>query len=194
MVLKTGSKDDVVTVLVTGATGLVGRSLLEQLGAAGVPARAVSRRPETAGLAAGIPVVGGDLGQPESLSPALDGIESVYLFAGTYARPELARVLSAAGVQRVVVLSGLGDRDPAAVEQWADAADLAWTHPRPRAFDSNALTWWARSVRDQRTVRAPYGDAATAPIHEADIAAVACAALIDPAHGGRRYVLTGRNP
>src|SRR6476646_4004109 len=66
-------------VLVTGATGRVGRLVVNELLAAGVPVRALTRRPDTAALPAAVEVVAGDLIAPESLNAALQGVDSVFL-------------------------------------------------------------------------------------------------------------------
>src|SRR5881397_745406 len=66
-------------VLVTGATGRVGRSVIAQLLGAGVPVRALTRRPATAGLPATVELVAGDLTVPESLDAALQGVGAVFL-------------------------------------------------------------------------------------------------------------------
>ena len=68
---------------------------------------------------------------------------------------------------------------------------LAWTFVRPGMFAANALGWWAAQIREHDLVRWPYGDAATAPIDERDIAAVAVRALLDDVHSGADYVITG---
>src|SRR5438093_136643 len=65
-------------VLVTGATGRVGRLVVDQLLAAGVPVRALSRRP-AAGLPPAVEVVSGDFTVPESLDAGLQGIGAVFL-------------------------------------------------------------------------------------------------------------------
>ena len=66
-------------VLVTGATGRVGREVVAQLLGAGVPVRALTRRPATAGLPPSVEVVAGDLTVPESLEAALQGVGAVFL-------------------------------------------------------------------------------------------------------------------
>jgi uncharacterized protein YbjT (DUF2867 family) len=78
-------------VLVTGATGRVGRAVVDQLLGAGVPVRALMRRPATAGLPATVEVVGGDLTVPESLDAALQGVGAVFLLLTTPARVADAR-------------------------------------------------------------------------------------------------------
>jgi uncharacterized protein YbjT (DUF2867 family) len=66
-------------VLVTGATGRVGRAVVAELLGAGVPVRALTRRPDAAALPAGVEVVAGDLTVPESLDGALQGTSAVFL-------------------------------------------------------------------------------------------------------------------
>ncbi|EOD66718.1 nucleotide-diphosphate-sugar epimerase/NmrA family protein [Amycolatopsis vancoresmycina DSM 44592] len=122
------------------------------------------------------------------------GASSVFLmvppgFAGPL-EPVLAR---ADGVERVVLLSSQGvgtGRHPAAYEEAVQASGLKWTVLRPAGFASNAFQW-AESVRSAREVAAPFGDVALPVIDPEDIASVAAAALVDPAHEGRTYELTG---
>jgi uncharacterized protein YbjT (DUF2867 family) len=66
-------------VLVTGATGRVGRPVVAHLLAAGVPVRALTRRPYAAGLPAAVEVVAGDLTVPESLDAGLQDVGAVFL-------------------------------------------------------------------------------------------------------------------
>src|SRR5207249_1540194 len=66
-------------VLVTGATGRIGRLVVDRLLDEGVPVRALTRRPETAGLPAGVEVVSGDFTAPESLDAGLAGVDTVFL-------------------------------------------------------------------------------------------------------------------
>ena len=66
-------------ILVTGATGNVGREVVKQLGACGCPVRAMSRNPQSAGLPSDVEVVGADPTAPETLDAALQGIDAVLL-------------------------------------------------------------------------------------------------------------------
>jgi uncharacterized protein YbjT (DUF2867 family) len=192
-------------VLVTGATGRVGRALVAELMTAGVPVRALTRRPATAGLPAGVELVAGDLTLPESLDPALQGVTSVFL-VWTAPPATVPAVLErlAAYTRRVVFLSSPHQtahpffqqpnpmaRFHADVERQIAGAGLAWTFLRPGMFSSNAVFWWGGAIRDGEVVRWPYGAAETAPIDERDIAAVAARALTEERHAGGDYVLTG---
>jgi uncharacterized protein YbjT (DUF2867 family) len=66
-------------VLVTGATGQVDRLVVHRLLDAGVPVRALTRRPDAAILPANVEVVAGDLTVPESLDAALRGARAAFL-------------------------------------------------------------------------------------------------------------------
>ena len=93
-------------VLVTGATGRVGRLVVDELLLAGASVRALTRHPERAALPAGVEVVGGDFTAPATLDPALEGAGAVFLVwtAAPAAVPSvIARI--AAQPRRVVHLS-----------------------------------------------------------------------------------------
>lgn len=187
-------------ILVTGATGNVGKHVVSQLAGAGLQVRALVRDPDRAKLPDGIEVVKGDLSAPETLEPALKDVESVFLiwpgFAAETAR-DVVKVI-AAHARRVVYLSAdvedLADGAEATlfhqeVERLIRHTDLSWTFLRPVGFAANTLGW-ADQVR-QGVVRWPYGEARRSLIHEKDIAAVAVHVLTSAGHGGARYVLSG---
>ncbi|MFI1014301.1 NAD(P)H-binding protein [Streptomyces sp. NPDC020965] len=183
-----------MTYLITGATGTVGRQIVRELLARGHSVRALTRDPASANLPADVDVVRGDLTDPDSLRPALDGVTGLHLltFGGPYFTPletgprilELARE---AGVRRVTVLHG-GGASP--LEDAVRASDFVWTVVMPVEFMSNALEW-AERVRTEDEVRAPFVDRVSAMIHEADIGAVAAVALSEDGHGGQEYLITG---
>ncbi len=196
-------------VLVTGATGRVGRLVVDELLRAGVPVRALTRRPDQAALPAGVDVVAGDLIVPASLDAAFHGVESVFLVWTAPLATAAAVVARFAAHQseqprRVVYLSAphqtphpffqqpnpLRDLHTEVERLLADAT-LDTVVLRPGMFASNALHWWAPQIRNGDVVRWPYGAAETAPVDERDIAAVAARALLDARHSGGDYVLTG---
>ena len=154
-------------VLVTGATGRVGRVVVDQLLGAGVPVRALTRRPAAARLPAAVEVVPGDLTVPESLDAGLQGVGAVFLVwtAPPTTAPAVVERL-ATHARRVVFLSSphrtphpfFQQPNPMAVlhadiERLIAAAGLASTIIRPGMFASNALFWWAS--RDSRRRRRP---------------------------------------
>ncbi|MFC7305743.1 NAD(P)H-binding protein [Streptomyces monticola] len=183
-----------MTFLVTGATGTVGRQIVEQLLLKGVPVRALTRDPARADLPADVEVVGGDLAAPDSLAAAFEGVEAAHLitfggeaFAPLETGPELVALAEKAGVRRVTVLHGGG---PSPVEDVVRASALDWTVLMPVEFMSNALEW-AEPIRTADEVREPFVGRLSAMVHEADIGAVAAAALTESGHAGQEYVITG---
>ena len=190
-------------IVVTGATGNIGRPLTQALAEAGAQVTAVSRHAAT--VPDGVRHVAADLASPASLEPALAGAKALFLLLSgdlhaTGANP--ADVISAAanaGVRKVVLLSTLGVATRPfgttrmamrTLEDTLRDSGLHWAILRPGGFASNAL-WWAESVRTQRMVAAPFGDTGVPIIDPADIAEVAAACLLDERHNGGVYELTG---
>ncbi|UBU18130.1 NmrA family NAD(P)-binding protein [Nonomuraea gerenzanensis] len=182
-----------MTILVTGATGTVGRRIVGQLVERGVPVRALTRNPGRAALPDGVEVACGDLTSPGTLAPALEGVTGLHLitFGGDDCTPlengaELVRLAAKAGVQRVSVLSSW---DETSVEEALRAGELGWTQLQCVEFMANAFEW-AEPIRQEGVVRV-FGNHPGAVVHEADIAAVAVAALVEEGHAGETYLLTG---
>ncbi|WP_424569348.1 NAD(P)H-binding protein [Streptomyces sp. CH-036] len=183
-----------MTILVTGATGTVGRRVVEQLLERGEHVRALTRDPERAEFPAGVEVVVGDLEDPASLVPALRGVTGLHLitFGGALFAPletadEILALAKEAGVRRVTVLHGGGDTP---MEAAVRASDFAWTVVMPVEFMANALEW-APAIRSEGVVREPFVDRLSAMVHESDIGAVAAVALTEDGHGGQEYLITG---
>ena len=196
-------------LLVTGASGTVGRAVIEQL-PPGQPVRVLLRDPARAGAPTGGPglrVVRGDYDDRPSLAAAMAGVRAVFMVTCDPYRPEQDQALidtaRAAGVRHLVKLSALAVSDPEAddlITRWqrdseerVRASGLPWTLLRPRAFMSNALRW-ADSVRTGSVVRALHGSAPHACVDPRDVARVAVRALTGTGHEGRTYALTGPEP
>ena len=181
-------------ILVTGATGNVGRPLVETLLAAGHRVRALTRDPSRAALPAGAEVVAGNLSGTADLAAVLDGVTAAHLitFGDDYAPltngAEIAAIARKAGVERVTVLRG--DVGPSPLEEAVAASGLHWTALAPVEFMSNTLEW-ADAVRSAGVVRAGFAGMPSALVHDGDIAAVAATALTAGGHDGRAYWLTG---
>ncbi|WP_434739456.1 NAD(P)H-binding protein [Micromonospora sp. SH-82] len=178
-------------VLVTGATGTVGRHLVTHLHEAGHEVRALTRRPASAGLPAGVHVVAGDLSDVGTLGPAFDGVDAVHLitFGGDddlTNGPGLVALAERYGIRRATVLGGWS---PTGVESALAAGGIDWTVVQPKEFMGNAREW-ADEIRTAGTV-SMLATFPSAVVHEADIAAVAAHALTEDGHGGRSYPLTG---
>jgi len=190
-------------ILITGATGHVGKHLISLLLASGYPVRALVRdRARAADLLNEVEVVVGDLAHPETLSAAFAGVERVFLMDPSHGLDLTRNAVAAArdaGVQRIVNLSSIGagvdpmpimGRSFVAREAMIHESGIAWTFLRPSTFMSNAL-WWLPSLKAEGVVRDPVGPGRSASIDPEDIAAVAAVALVQEGHGGQIYTLTG---
>ncbi|MER6947534.1 NmrA family NAD(P)-binding protein [Nonomuraea sp. NPDC000554] len=185
-------------ILVTGATGSVGRHVVSSLAEAGLEVRALVRDPGRAALPEGVEVARGDLSSPSTLEPALRDVESVYLmWPRLPVQPGVVDAI-ARHARRVVYLStdvpDLEDGEQPTIfhqeiERQIRKSGLRWTFLRPIDFATNTLGW-ADQVR-QGVVRWPYGQASRSLIHERDIAAVAVHVLTSAGHDRAGYVLTG---
>jgi uncharacterized protein YbjT (DUF2867 family) len=187
-------------IVVTGATGNVGRPLVTELLAAGVAVRAVTRSPETADFPEGVEVVGG------SATDALAGASAVFLNSRALG-PDLPSVVARSvqvGVAKLVALSAInadddfsrqpsrvrGDRNKE-VEQLAVESGLDWVSLRPTVFATNFAGMWSAQIRAGDVVAGPYAQASTAPIVESDISAVAARALLTDDLDCQQIPLTG---
>ncbi|MFJ4714554.1 NAD(P)H-binding protein [Streptomyces sp. NPDC088785] len=190
-------------ILITGATGTVGREVLGLL-PAGTAVRVLARRPDRVAPRRG-EVVRGDYADPASLRRALTGVRTALLITVRPGADDDARFLRAAraaGVERVVKLSAAAVLDPGAddaLTAWQRSAEallegygpqLRWTLLRPRSFMSNTLAW-APGVRAHGVVRTLYGASANSCVDPRDVAACAVRVLTRDGHAGRSYVLTG---
>jgi uncharacterized protein YbjT (DUF2867 family) len=194
-----------MTILVTGATGTIGRIVVDRLLRAGQHVRALTRNPATAALPDGVELATGDIsGAPA----ALDGVDRAYYLAGLLdpdpgRAAEQARAFAGqaakSGLTRIVTLTSVAVtiRRPGSyemlhqVEQAIEASGLQWTHVRPGEFAINKLDMWGESIRTEGVVRSAFPDALGVPIHEADIAEVIAAALVQDGHAGKAYSLSG---
>src|ERR1700754_2321322 len=186
-------------ILVTGATGNVGRPLVNQLIRAGARVRAVTRHPASAQFPPGVEVVG-------SAAAGVHGASAVFLNSRALG-DELATIVDLArraGATRLVALSAInadddfsrqpsrfrGDRNKE-VEQYAVDSGLEWVSLRPTVFVTNFFGMWAAQVKAGDVVGGPYASASTAPIVDADISAVAVRAPLTGELVGQRGPLTG---
>jgi uncharacterized protein YbjT (DUF2867 family) len=187
-------------IVVTGATGNVGGEIVRALAGAGHQVRALVRPGKEPALPAGVEAAAGDLNQPATLGPALAGARGLFLLPGYENMADTLALARAAGVERVVLLSGssvVGGEMSNAVSRYmmlseraVRESDLAWTFLRPSAFMTNAYQWLPQ-LRAGDVVRAPFAGVRIASIDPADIAAVAAVALTSEDHAGQAYALSG---
>jgi uncharacterized protein YbjT (DUF2867 family) len=180
-----------MTILVTGATGNIGRRIVDRLIDLGAnDIRALTKNPAKAKLPAGVTAITGYLGDPDSLPAALDGVDQLYLAPLPETLEATLDLIKKANVEYVVALSGAGD--------WQEHADkitasgLVNTQLGPGEFTDN-FTIWAEQIKGTRIVRDPYPSVVESPISMDDIARVAAALLVKPdeSHYGKMYPITG---
>ncbi|MET8338882.1 NAD(P)H-binding protein [Streptosporangium canum] len=190
-------------ILVTGATGNIGRELARELNTKNATFRVLVRDPaRAAALPKRAERAVGDLGEPSTLTPAFDGVDKLFLLTqgiGTDYTAVAVAAAKAAGVSHIVHLSStnvLGDPMPAMGrwhherEEIIRTSGIPVTFLRPGGFMTNALDW-VPTIREGGYVLDPIGPGRYAPIDPADIAAVAALALTEDGHQGKEYVLTG---
>ncbi|MGO4444878.1 NAD(P)H-binding protein [Mycobacterium sp. 2YAF39] len=180
-----------MTILVTGATGNIGRLVVDHLINLGAnDIRALTMNPAKADLPDGVATFTGYLGAPESLPAAFDGVDRMYLAPLPRTLDATLELAKQANIDYVVALSGVGYWQAHA--DAISASGLANTQLGPGEFLEN-LALWADAIKTTGTVRDPYPNAVEAPISMDDIARVAAALLISPeqSHHGRMYEITG---
>lgn len=188
-------------IVVTGATGNVGRTLVRTLATAGHAVTAVSRHIQDADVPDGVRAVAADLGEPDGLDTALQGAKALFLLVAGEDPTGVLEKAKAAGVTRVVLVSsqGVGTRPggayahAAGFEQAVAASGLEYTILRSGGLDSNAFAW-VEPIRAQRIAPAPFAEVGLPFVDPDDVAAVAAAVLTEDGHAGATYVLTGPAP
>jgi len=187
-------------ILVTGTTGNAGGAAVRALVNAGEQVRAVVRDADRAPLPAGVDAVVGDLNEPDTLAPQVDGVTAAFLLSGYEGLEVTLANMRRAGVERVVLLSSsaapTGDLTNAVAryhilsERAVRESGLGWTFLQPNSFMTNTFQWLPQ-LRQGDVIRAPFPDVRVATIDPDDIGAVAAAALTTDAHEGRAYRLSG---
>lgn len=192
-------------VLVTGATGNVGSQIVERLLAAEVPVRAAASSVEAVRSRFGdrVEAVALDFTDSATWSEAYSGVQRMFLMRPPHlGKPKRQMLPSleaarAAGVGQVVLLSLQGAEHNKvvphhALEVWLRESGMSWTFVRAAFFMQNLTTTHLTDVRDRDTIVVPAGEGATAFVDVHDVAAVATAALLNPAeHGNTAWTPTG---
>jgi uncharacterized protein YbjT (DUF2867 family) len=190
-------------ILITGASGNVGREVLKQIAEAGVPVRAAFQSATKAAVApSGVEVVAMDYNKPETLRAALTGVERVFLVGPpTSDLPAMERravdEIKRAGVALIVKLSAMGGRAATFTRQHADSEDyikasgVAYTFLRPNGFMQNFVNYSGATINSQNAFYGCQGEGAVSHIDIRDIAAVTVKTLTEDGHAGKAYTLTG---
>lgn len=187
-------------ILVTGATGNVGKELVKYLLNEGAQIRVVVRDQRKAiELGKKVEVAIGDLDKPETLTAAMQGIDRLFLVAPVTRQVEnLLQVARQAGVKHVVKLSTLeADRSLGPgkwhreQEELIKSMGFAWTFIRPTMMMVNTIEWWGATIKSQNAVYFPGGNGKVSPVDARNVAAVACTVLTCPGHEEQIYEVTG---
>ncbi|MFT4439073.1 NAD(P)H-binding protein [Caballeronia sp. 15715] len=191
-------------VLVTGATGTIGRAVLSQLDSQ-IQIRAFSRRATSGDYSAEIESMDGDLADVHALEKALVDVDTVFLLwpflTVDAARPVIETIGSRA--KKIVYLSTATAGDPEdralnpisaahyAIEQMIEETDAQWVIVRPTAFSSNPLLFWSGQIKSTQSVSWPFPNAKLSLIHESDVAAVVAKGILSDDLVGQKRVITG---
>jgi uncharacterized protein YbjT (DUF2867 family) len=192
-------------ILITGATGNVGRELVRQLVDRGVEVKAATRRPweVAAALAADVEVVELDYDVTETWDAAVQWADRVFLVPAPFDPQSDERLVPfldwavQSGSRHLVLLSAMGadvreHMTLRRVEQRIERTGVAWTFLRPNIYMQNfARRFIAGQIREEGEFRLSAGEAAVSFVDSRDVAEVAAIVLQDDAHFGQAYTLTG---
>ena len=187
-------------ILITGATGNIGRELVGQLIDKGERIRILVRDERKAASFAGmVALVIGDLDHAETLPAALLNVDKLFLVTpDTKQVTNLLTAAKEARVEYVVKVSTIeADRSLGPgkwhrqQEELIKSMGFKWTILRPTMMMVNTVEWWGETIRTQNAVYFPGGQGRVSPVDARDVARVACSVLTDPGHEGKIYELTG---
>jgi uncharacterized protein YbjT (DUF2867 family) len=194
-------------ILLTGATGNVGKELVLDLTARKADFKVMARSKEAAKAfeAKGVRVAMGDFEQSGSYADALAGVDQVFLL--TVPRPDITRLeggfldaCRAKGVRHIVRLSALGANPYVAsgllrchgrCEAQLEDSGLAWTLLRPSFFMQNLGNFMGPTIARESTLYSCAGGAIVPWVDTRDIASVAGTVLTTQGHEARIYEITG---
>ncbi|WP_203236735.1 SDR family oxidoreductase [Nocardia panacis] len=181
-------------ILVLTATGNVGRQLVRQLRAEGHRVKAATRDPRTATFPADVQVVRADLSDPNTLRDRVADFDAVFLLWPLHSGEQFAEAVGVISerARRLVFLGtgGVPDLSREQQQEVVHGSGIESVVLQPSGFAVNTL-WWADQIRAGDIVRGIHGELPLMPLHEADMAAVARHALLEPGHSGKTYTLTG---
>lgn len=190
-----------MTMLVVGVRGHIGRWVARGLTEHGVPVRGSSRSGVLDSPEDVAETVRGDLSDPSTFPDLLEGVSAAFIYATHAHVDDFALAARSAGVEHVVLLSSNSvlfpdaDRNPVAAlhqraEHALEQAGLAWTFVRPGYLATNTYRW-REPIRRARHVRGAFPDAGTPLVHERDVADIAVQALLENRHRQQAYLVLG---
>ena len=192
-------------ILITGATGNIGKEVLKQVAQTGMPVRAAVQSPGKTAIPEGVDVAIVDYNQPETLRSALNGVDRVFLVGPPTAQlvaleRKAVDVIASSGVRHLVKLSAMGGRAATFPRQHAESEDyilsqgVPFTFLRPNGFMQNFVNYASSSIVRENVFYGSEGDGRISHIDIRDIAAVATRVLTEDGHIGHIYTLTGPEP
>ena len=192
-------------ILVTGATGTIGREVVKHLLKRGRHVRVLTRDAAKGAHLGEVEVVVGEPGRAETLESAFANVQSAFVLSSNQGGPDAAWESNAfqaamrAGVDHIVKLSGRGvdsynvrsfiGRQQAQSEAELRALGIQWTILRPGFFASNFLNDFP--IVRLGMLGLPAGAGKDAPVDPRDVGAAAAEVLTTPGHDGKTYELTG---
>ncbi|MBV9765522.1 MAG: SDR family oxidoreductase [Acidobacteriaceae bacterium] len=189
-------------ILITGASGNVGKEVLKQIAQTGERIRAAFQSSSKVTAPEGVEIAIVDFNQPDTLRAALKDVDRVFLVGPPTAElPALERkavdVIAQLGVRRLVKLSAMGGREAIFPRQHAESEDyivsskVRYTFLRPNGFMQNIVHYNAATINTQNAFYGTEGDGRVSQIDIRNIAAVAVKVLTEDEHEGKAYTLTG---
>lgn len=189
-------------ILITGASGNVGKEVLKQITQTGVEVRAAFQSISKAATPPGVEIVSVDYNRAETLQTALEGVDRVFLVGPPTAQltaleRKAMEVIAHSDIRQVVKLSAMGGREALFTRQHAESEDyiqstgVPYTFLRPNGFMQNMANYNAPTINTQDSFYGSEGDGRVSHIDIRDVAAVAVKALTEDGHVGKAYTLTG---
>lgn len=197
-------------ILITGAAGLSGSAIVKEFSLKKVPVRALVRnraKVDTIAKLPGVEIVEGDMARPETLGPALEGVNRALMISSSNSTMATTQTTfidacRVAGVTYVVKFSGRESgigfeaanfrftRMHEEIEDYLENSGLSWTHLRPAQFMQVYLRE-ARMIADRGMLLLPLDNVALSPVDILDVAKIAFSVLTRKSHENRSLDITG---
>lgn len=190
-------------ILITGATGNIGKEVINGLLDKGQAARGTAINSQDAQkIPVGVQPVLFDFSNQQTYDPALEDVDKIFLMRPpqiTDIEHTLNPFVDAAksrGVSQIVFLSLLGVEDNPkvphyAAEQHIIKSGIPFTFLRPSFFMQNLNTTHRQEIKEDDEIFIPVGTAKTSFIDAGDVGAVAARTLLELGHANKAYDLTG---